>query len=301
MPQPFRLRVATANLKRAGYDYVSRRHDHGLLHQMLSTLAEAPHVLYLSECTFYDERVFLWEPLFDALEVMDSLWGTVEDADGRTFPAAQYTPFLSTVPNSINQPGLFIDRRYVRPMLWYPNDWRYILANSLMTEINGCEILLKSLHWSGSGGYTWFDRLSSQDGQDAQYAAIFGGDFNATSSHPDETAPDDWRLLCDGQGNSHKLSQKGIRQPDGSWRLYTEAIDAFLEHGWQDAGELAGDFTPTVPPAIDGGSGLRIDRIMISKRTPAKLVPGSYKVHVPEPGTEVSDHRMVSCAFDIGA
>ena len=82
-------------------------------------------------------------------------------------------------------------------------------------------------------------------------------------------------------------------------KVESRAIDSFLEHGWWDAGEQADDFTPTVHPAIDGGSGLRIDRIMVSDRTPAKLVPGSYTVHVPEDGIGVSDHRMVSCWLEI--
>jgi hypothetical protein len=301
MPKPFRLRVANVNLKRAGYDYSSRQHDHGLLHQMLSSLDDAPHVLFLSECTFYGERVFLSEPYFDALEVMDNLWGESRDEEGRTFPAAQYTGFLSKVDGSINSPGLFVDRRYVRPSKHYPPDWRKVLANSLVTEINGCEILLKCVHWSGSGGYTGFAQASSQDGQLAQLAAIIAGDFNATSSAAGEIVPADWRLLCDGQGNSYKLSQKGKREPDGTWRLFTDAIDGFLDHGWWDVGAQAKDFTPTVHPVIDGGSGLRIDRIMVSDRAPVTLVPGSYKVHVPEPGTEVSDHRMVSCTFEIDA
>ncbi|WP_410597211.1 endonuclease/exonuclease/phosphatase family protein [Amycolatopsis sp. lyj-23] len=288
------LHVVTANLKRAGYDYGTRHHDHTLLRQLLSTLEYPPHVLFLSECTFYDARTYLSTPLFDALDVLDSLWGTTIDAHGRAVPAVQYTPFLSTVAGSINSPGLFIDRRYVRPRCWYPADWRHVLANSLVADINGHEILLKCVHWNGSGGHTGFDRMSSQHGQLAQRKAILAGDFNATSSHPGEHLPQDWHELCVSQGNAHKLSQKGIRQPDGTWRLNTQALDAFLEHGWWDAGEAAGDFTPTVRPAIDGGSGLRIDRITVSNRTPATLVSGSYTVHVPD-GPAVSDHRMVSC------
>lgn len=294
MPGTLDLHVVTVNLKRAGYDYGTRHHDHTLLRRMLSTLEHPPHVLFLSECTFYDARAYLSTPLFDALGVLDSLWGTTLDQHGHTVPAAQYTPFLSTVAGSINSPGLFIDRRYVRPRCWYPHDWRHVLANSLHADINGHDVLLKCVHWSGSGGYTGFERLSSQDGQLAQHNAILGGDFNATSSHPKEQLPADWRELCLSQGNAHKLSQKGIRHPDGTWRVNTRALDAFLEHGWWDAGEAADDFTPTVHPDIDGGSGLRIDRIAVSNRTPATLVPGSYTVHVPD-GPAVSDHRMVSC------
>ncbi|WP_372663509.1 endonuclease/exonuclease/phosphatase family protein [Amycolatopsis kentuckyensis] len=289
----------TANLKRAGYDYKTRRHSHDLLAQMLSTLEEAPHVLCLSECSFYDTREYLSAPLFEAMDVLDSLWGTTEDADGRQFSTAQYTPFLSKVAGSVNAPGLFVDRRYVRPVSWYPHDWRTVLSNSLVASVNGHDLLFKCVHWSGSKGPTGFDEQAALDAQLAPYRAILAGDFNTTTSDPREHIPDDWGKLCDDQGNPHKKWQKGYLGEDGVWRVYTKALDGFFAHGWKDAGAQADDFTTTVYPAIDGGSGLRIDRIVYSNTAPITLVPGSYKVHAHERGARVSDHMMVEAHFDV--
>ncbi len=267
---------------------------------MLSGLSTPPHILFLSECTYYTEPAFQNEPLFDAQETLASLWGYSEDNAGNTFPKARYDAFISKVHGSVNVPGLFIDPRYVRPLRWYDETQRRSLANSLTARINGHDIQLKSVHWNGSCGSTLFDQQSSQDGQMAQHAAIIGGDFNATSSHPRESIPANWGERCDEQGQAQKRSQKGIRGPEGVWRVYTDPIDSLLEHGWWDVGEKAKDFTVTVNRWVDGGSGLRIDRIMVSDRAPVRLVPNSYKVHVPKPGEkELSDHRMVSCWLEV--
>lgn len=299
MFKPLQLTVAAVNLKRGAWDYDNRRHDHAKLHTMLSSLETPPHILFLSECTYYDAPMLFSEPLYDVLEVLDSALGFRADENGHEYAQGQYMPFISKVHGSINVPGLFIDRRYVRPVRWYNETQRRSLANSLLAEINGHRVQLKSVHWNGSEGSTLFDQQSSRDGQMAQHPAIIGGDFNATSSHPKEVIPENWGARCFEQHQDQKISQKGRRAPDGTWSVYTDAIDALIQHGWWDAGELADDFTVTVNAGVDGGSGMRIDRIMVSNRTPAKLVPGSYKVHVPDEGTEVSDHRVVSCKIEI--
>ena len=55
------------------------------------------------------------ESLFEVLERLDSLWGYEIDQNGRTSTQDTYRAFVSTVPNSINVPGLFVCSRYVRP------------------------------------------------------------------------------------------------------------------------------------------------------------------------------------------
>lgn len=297
MFQPVALHVVALNLKRGGYDRTTRYHDHERLHALLSSLDTPPHILFLSECTYYTD--FQSEPLFDVKETLASLWGYDEDEVGNSFPKVRYESFISKVHGSVNVPGLFIDPRYVRPLRWYDETQRRSLANSLTARINGHDIQLKSVHWNGSCGATLFDQQACQDGQAAQHAAIFGGDFNATSSDRREHIPEDWEEHCYQADAPQKISQKGHRTPDG-WKVYTGALDAFLEHGWWDAGAEAEDFTVTVNPWVDGGSGLRIDRIMVSNRSPVRLVPDSYTVHVPKPGEdELSDHRMVSCWLEV--
>ena len=189
MFEPMTLRVVTVNLKRGGYGCVTRQHCH---YKMLSTLDKPPHVLFLSECTYYNAPEFFRELLFDVLDVLDTSVGLDVDEDGHEFPKGQFTPSISNVYGSINVPGLFVDRCYVRPVRWYDATQRRSLANSLLAEINGQRIQVKSVHWNGSCGPTMSDQHAAQDGQMAQHAAIIGGDFNATSSDPREWIPDDW-------------------------------------------------------------------------------------------------------------
>lgn len=286
--EPFRLRVATANLKRGGYDRRTRRHDHGKLRSMLSPLKLPPHMLCLSECTSYMD--FDREPLHEVLELLSSMWGEHRDEDGRAYGSIPYVPYISDVQGSVNVPGLFVDPRYVRPVVWHhPDDSRAMLANTLEALINGHPFTLKCAHWNGSRGETGFTMQADQDGQLGSRNAFVAGDFNATSSLPGEIYPADWGAQCDEADEPWKRSQKGMRTPDG-WKTNTAAIDRFTEHGWKDAGAEAADFTPTAV------GGLRIDRIAWSKVSPAVLAPGSYAVHK---NRMLSDHDLVTCAFDI--
>ncbi|GAA3561392.1 hypothetical protein GCM10022222_51460 [Amycolatopsis ultiminotia] len=293
---PMRLRVATLNHKRGGYDRDSGIHDFGAVRDSLSTLEQPPHVLFMPECTYYTK--FRCRPFFEFLELLQDLWGMTTTPDGQRTTVGRYQGWISTVPGSINVPGLFVETRFVRPREWYEHDEeRKLLANTLLADINGHEIRLKCEHWNGSDGATGFDQQASRSGQLAQYRSLTGGDFNAAPTHPDATYPEDWGAHCDAQGTPWKRSQKGIRTSEG-WKVHTTAYDAFLEHGWRDAAIEAGDLTPTVNPAAEGTSGMCIDHIAWSTRAPITLVPGSYRVHV-RPGTHLSDHWLVSCELDI--
>jgi hypothetical protein len=65
------------------------------------------------------------------------------------------------------------------------------------------------------------------------------------------------------------------------------------------AGIGSGDPTPTTEAT---GSGLRIDRIFLGQSFPGELIAGTYRVHVPKPGTvPVSDHRYVSANVTVEA
>ncbi|MDT8913557.1 endonuclease/exonuclease/phosphatase family protein [Amycolatopsis sp. PS_44_ISF1] len=295
---PFRVRMLVANLKRGGYDTTTRFHDHDKLEQMLSVVDQAPHIIVLSECTHYGS--YHSQPLLEVVHRLGRLWGTTTDTDGRRIPSVPYMPFISTVPGSINVPGLLVDTRYVIPQHWHGLDGRKVHANTLVARINGERIRLKSVHWNGSTGPVGFDLQADQDAQLASEAAIIAGDFNATSSAAGDTMPADWEQHCRDHGQPWKLSQKGVRTATG-WRINTGSYDRFLEHGWWDAGTAAGDFTPTINPAGGAAAQMRNDRIAISNRAPVTLVPGSYRVHVPDHGRIVSDHRALSCELDIPA
>jgi endonuclease/exonuclease/phosphatase family metal-dependent hydrolase len=292
------VRVLVANLKRGGYDKGKRFHDHEKLEQMLSVVDEAPHIIFLGECTYYES--YDSQPLLEVVHRLGRLWGTTTDADGRKIPSVPYMPFVSAVPGSINVPGLLVDTRYVVPEEWHGLDGREVHGNTLVARINGQRLRLKSVHWNGSRGPGGFEMQADQDGQLASEAVIMAGDFNVTSSADGEVMPANWEQHCRDHGQPWKLSQKGFRTKSG-WDINTEAYDRFLEHGWWDAGAAAHDLTPTINKAGGAAAGMRNDRIAISNQAPVRLVPGSYRVHIPQPGHEVSDHRALSCEFDIPA
>ncbi|OXM50308.1 hypothetical protein CFP71_28160 [Amycolatopsis thailandensis] len=288
------VRVATANQKRAGYNRATRRHEHDKLAAMLSPLPEHPHALYLSECTHYSGTHYEPDPLEEVLRLLGSLWAR-RGPDGRKFGEVPYRAYISEVPGSVNVPGLFIDPRTVVPRRRYPLvGSRAQLANTVTATINGHKWRLKCVHWNGSRGETGLDQQADQDGQMASENALYAGDFNATSSATGETVYENWGALCDEVGRPWMRSQKGRRRPDGTWGTNTGSIDRFLEHGWWDAGQVANDFTETT---TDPRTALRIDRIMLSRRSPACFAPELYRVHQDPPlsvGGVRNDHRMVS-------
>ncbi|WP_037305737.1 hypothetical protein [Amycolatopsis orientalis] len=288
-----RLRVATANLKRAGYNRKTRFHEHDKLAAMLAPLQEAPHALYLSECTHYTGTPHDPDPIEEVLKLLGSLWTTL-GPDGRKFGEVPYRAWISEVPGSVNVPGLFVDPRIIQPRAWYGLAGRRTqLANTLTATINDHPFRLKCLHWNGSRGPTGLTEQADQDGQGASENALYAGDFNTTSSAEGETVYRNWGARCDRVGRPWMRSQKGIRRPDGTWVTHT-GMDRFLEHGWWDAGQVAGDFTPTT---TDPETALRIDRIVLSKRSPARFDPDTYAVHghpLLGRGAPRNDHLMVS-------
>ncbi len=296
-----RVRVATGNLKRAGYNRDTRRHEHDKLAAMLAPLEQAPHALYLSECTHYTGTPHDPDPLEEVLALLGSLWAR-PGPDGRKFGEVPYRAYISQVPGSVNVPGLFLDPRVVEPRRWYPlAGSRAQLANTVTATINGHQFRLKCVHWNGSRGETGLNEQADQDGQLASENAIYAGDFNATSSAVGETVYENWGARCDEVGRPWMRSQKGTRRPDGTWGTNTGSIDRFLDHGWCDAGQAAGDFTVTT---TEPRTALRIDRIMLSRRSPARFDPGTYHVHghpLLSAGAKKNDHLLVSGDIIVGA
>ncbi|UUV32250.1 hypothetical protein NQK81_02015 [Amycolatopsis roodepoortensis] len=295
-----RLRTATANVKRAGYNRRTRFHDHDKLAATLCPLEEPPHALYLSECTHYTDTSHDPDPLEEVLKLLGSLW-TTRGPDGRKFGEVPYRAWISKVPGSVNVPGLFVDPRTVEPGTPYRLAGRRTqLANTLTATINGHPFRLKCVHWNGSRGPSGLIEQADQDGQVAAENALYAGDFNTTSSAEGETVYENWGALCDRVGRPWMRSQKGIRRPDGTWVTHT-GMDRFLEHGWWDAGQVAGDFTPTT---TDPETALRIDRIVLSKQSPARFDPDTYAVHghpLLSKGATPNDHLMVSADVIIEA
>jgi hypothetical protein len=276
------VRVAVFNLKNAGWNPKIRFHDHS---KLLDTLAQVPepHILFLPECTHY--HWFDEEPLWEVTGLLSDL-----------LPGNDcYRPFLSLTPGRKHHAGLFVSASMVEPISWHrPGvDTRTVMENFLHCRVAGEEAWLNTVHWSGSGGPHWFDIQSAQLGNMGAKPTLAAGDFNcASSAEPVQTA---WQWYRLNLKTPWKLRQKARRR-NGLWTPQTEPYDDLLENGFWDAAQLAGDPTPTV----NEGSNQLIDRVAASHLLPARLVEGTYRVIVPEPGTEVSDHRLVYVELEFG-
>ena len=296
------IRLGTFNYKAGGWSEATRRHDHQPLVETIARTPDGPpHILALPEGTLY--REFQEQPIWEVVRQLNQLW------QGEDF----YYPFLSYRAGSRNHPALLVSARQVRPLRWFapgPNN-RRIRNNFLLAEIAGQEVYLNSLHWDGAAGPEGFATQSALTSQMASVPCLLLGDFNATSSCEGEIVPSDWHELM--ASTPWKRAQKGIKDSGGRWRINTEPMDDLLAAGFIDAGQQAGDFTVTVNSTafnsivdnptgtnstVDNGSGLRIDRILWSRKLLASLVPHSYQVHVPQPGEEKSDHRYVTAVLD---
>src|SRR5947207_8106501 len=183
----------------------------------------------MSECTHFLD--FNREPLFEVLDELDSLWGwSKADENGHVSTQDTYRAFVSSVPNSINVPGLFVCSRYVRPRRWYDGDTRHVYANTLDAEIGGRVYSLKSVHWNGSRGEVGFLEQADMYGQMGSRPMVMGGDFNCTSDEPDEVTYEDWGRRCDATGRPWARSQKGVRTVDG-WVTNTAYSDSWSTDG----------------------------------------------------------------------
>ncbi|MFV2008253.1 MULTISPECIES: hypothetical protein [unclassified Micromonospora] len=57
---------------------------------------------------------------------------------------------------------------------------------------------------------------------------------------------------------------------------------------------------PTVNPGIDPGGGLLIDWLLANDAMTPHVLPGTYRVHLPDPGQPPpSDHRLVTCSLTL--
>jgi endonuclease/exonuclease/phosphatase family metal-dependent hydrolase len=136
---------------------------------------------------------------------------------------------------------------------------------------------------------------------DPAFATIVAGDFNSTSSGPNEPE-------CVFENHPrHKRYNKALWVPHDDPRYGqplrpdTRALDRLHDGGLLDVADLAHQqglpadlaFTPTVNHGVDGHGALRIDRILVTEPLRHAVDGSSYRVHIPD-GEPPSDHRAVS-------
>jgi endonuclease/exonuclease/phosphatase family metal-dependent hydrolase len=273
------LRLGTFNYKRGGWSETDRRHDFS---KLLATLNQAPlpHVLALTEATMYHE--FHQQPLWDLVNAINLL----------SIEREVYYPFLSQRTGSRNHPLLLVAASVVKPLTWElpGRNTRAVREHVLTALVHGRTLELQAVHWDGGSGPNMLAAQAYRTAQLAAKPAILLGDFNCTSSADGEELPEDWHERHDAQ--PHKRCQKAALGPDGRWHIYPHPLDYLRQSGFLDAGEQAENYTVTTNDG-EGESGLRIDRILWSRKSGARLVPGSYHVFTPPRSAVFSDHRYV--------
>lgn len=183
---------------------------------------------------------------------------------------------------------------------------------------DGPPSLVVSLHHfdyaEGGTRLTQAQRVVHQVPQTVPY--IGAGDLNGTASGPH--LPDkDWEELVRTQPHKrfHKSWQPG--GPGTPWVADTRALDALIgawdhdrgvryeprtlfalaEDDWVQRGDPDAVLLPTTNTGADAGGSLLIDYILRNRHV--ELVEGTYRVHVPREGQQVSDHRLVTATIAV--
>lgn len=268
---------------------------------LVSTLAESSDPDHPTDVHFLCEARNWWQPKLKNPLIRKITDGLSELLPGSARYEARFGHLRSTL--------LLTRADRIEVPRWHDHeDPTHFLRDTAETVIDGEPgPWLGTKHCSGSHGRASFEQWAVENGHLSQYAAIMAGDFNATSSAPGERIPENWGKICDAQDYPWKKPQKGyLDQETGIWKVDTLPIDILRDMGWWDAGERAGDFTVTTnsPSDPELNSGLRIDRIFVSERLGAWLVPNSYRVWVPawyrdfiparEKRRRPSGHRVVT-------
>lgn len=270
------LSVATFNMEAGGY-VPGKGHPKvdAMIEHLLRCFPDgAPAILCLSEATKYEG---------DGEQIARYVTNTLSEGLPR---GEYYEPFMFDRPGWRNPPMLLLNRAKMTPLHHFRaerSDTGPHYQGVVRVDFGGIKIWIKAVHWPGVSGRDGFWREANYLAQGlASQPSIVLGDFNS-----DDNPETDWEGICTRRGERRKLNQKGIQLADGRWVLDDGQLRFLLDQcEYRDLGELAGDLTGTTT-----GSGLRIDRILLSRPFPGSLV--DYKVHVPE-GDHISDHFVVS-------
>ncbi len=167
-------------------------------------------------------------------------------------------------------------------------------ARPLRLHVDGLDmpLIVQSVHWRYNSGRTRAEE-ASQFGNLIAHPSIIAGDFNSLWPDERELVPDWGKLSPHVRYHKAKYNSATKR-----WETDLEAGWITSDQGWVDAGALAGRFEVTTNNPPDRAT-CRIDRIMVSPPLAKGLDTNSYTVHVPEPGGQVSDHRLVSVRLDL--
>jgi len=310
-----RLPFALFNFENGGRLAPGRYNFDGL-RQAFTGVDDPPVLIGLNEAKEYE----LWGEEF-GLAVADELSHTLHRAyDMRILPAKG-----KRLPSMVLYDPTVLALRFwgKREKTVYPN-----LRASVKFRIRGTTTWF-GVHvdqWAHCDGAKRWSRAKQIDHfGEGDLPWLLMGDYNGTASG--------WHLPQRqwNQAPRRKVHHKGIRLPDGTWGPDCRALDHLLGewNGTQDdprpgilrepgtrftaVAEIAHfehgmpseqAFAPTVNHNIDSGGPLLIDWVLINDawREHGRLVPDTYRVHVPEGTIRAhypSDHRLITAALEL--
>jgi hypothetical protein len=269
-------------------------------------------------------------------------FGVINEAKGyETYGKAPFYGALSTLSRVLGRPYageltyspgalgsmIFYDPQILRLISWgdgqfnMPRD-KWNVAH-FSTWAGGQEFRLIPEHWAYQNGASRQpDAARIIRYGDDELPVLVAGDLNETASG-DHLPKRRWDVA-----SAKERRNKGLRLPDGSWTAYTANVDMLIGEwegiwgspsgrrieggGFHALAELAAAtgtapkdaFCPTTNLGVDRGGEIIIDWALINDAWLDRggLVPGTYKVHIPEHQDKPrrpSDHRRISADLQI--
>lgn len=303
------ISVALFNYEKGGLQ-ADGRYDFRPLQRAFADVDEPPALIMFCEAKRYRDdagagKYAAAEALCDELGVPYVVeLGSMQR--GPLPPAVFYDPTRLILRRWWNQddPGAYDDQRNVA---------RFAVRDSGVIAEERVEFLAFVHHFEPlSGEVRWEEarRVGRYGGE--RLPVIGGGDLNATASGS-HLPQRDWMAAA----FLHRC-HKGMLGSDGVWGPDTRAIDhligvwdeqtqtrrdgcgfhAIAEMAWRE--DPSQPILPTVNQNIDAGGGLLIDWLLVNDAMAPHVVPGTYRVHVPDDGCPYpSDHRLVTATLDL--
>ncbi|WP_116246867.1 hypothetical protein [Nocardiopsis sp. FIRDI 009] len=293
------LHVALVNIQDGGrgYDRVAEFVD-----PLFAPVTTPPGVVVVNEATGWRNR-----GMRRGLDVAHHL---------RTRYGPAYQLLVGHLDRSDHPPAILYD-----PDVLTLREWRHPTTNTTVASHNLAtfttrwgELSILPQHWHPWDANTRLHEAHQVRGVVANRPRVMVvGDLNSTCSGPGELWPrKDWDTIPVAKRHEKGWQPGG---PEGAWEPRTDALDHLIgtwnpttgtrvggaglatvvELDWQRRGCPPGDrFAATTNTPPERGGGMVIDHGLLTRDLWETVVAGSYQVHVPPAGRQVSDHRLVT-------
>ncbi len=305
-----RLPIALYNYQNGGAQ-PGGGYDFRPLQRAFAQAEEIPSLILFCEAKNYRDRA--GEAKYAAAEALSDELGVPYAVElgammrGPLPPAIFYNPDVLILRRWWNQddPGVYDDQRNVA---------KFAIRDSGVVAEERTEFLAFVHHFEPLSGEVRLEEAKrvSRYGDAQPLPVIGGGDLNATGSGA-HLPQRDWMAA-----NFSSRSHKGVQRRDGTWGPDTRALDYLIGKwdentqdrvdgcGFHAVAEMAWrldpsqSLLPTVNENVDAGGGLLIDWILVNEAMKKYVIPGGYKVHIPDDRYRPpSDHRLVTAAVEL--